>query len=249
MRRELVKRPCSGLPGAALLWFAWCSVRPLATECDHAFDLLVADRMVVAVAELYTGKSICLVLAASNCSDPQPRGERRVVLNGRMVTLRVEFLEEVDRPAMCRMLEDSGDVALDVLLRYRHPSSLYMTFVAVRGDAIEGMLTGSFDSNVAESGAFESYELPVAPHAFLDRIHVHSAVRHTGVGGALIAAYAAEAAERGCTFVGGTIDVSSDPAARVLFFKRCDFRVVGQENFGARPSDLLGRTPARRRTF
>ncbi|GIJ36625.1 GNAT family N-acetyltransferase [Micromonospora sediminimaris] len=166
---------------------------------------------------------------------------------GRVETLRVEFLEEADRPAMCRMLEDSGDVALNVLLRYRRPSSLYTTFVAVRGDAIEGMLTGSFDSNVAESGAFESYELPVAPHAFLDRIYVHSAVRHAGVGGALIAAYAAEAAERGCTFVAGTIDVSSDPAARIMFFKRCGFHVVGQENFGARPADLLGGTTGRRR--
>lgn len=164
-----------------------------------------------------------------------------------MDSLRIEFLEEADRPAMCRTLEDSGDVALDVLLRHRRPSSLYTTFVAVRGDAIEGMLTGSFDSNVAESGAFESYELPVAPHAFLDRIHVHSAVRHAGVGGALISAYAAEAAERGCTFIAGTIDVSSDPTARIMFFKQCGFRVVGQENFGARPADLLGRTPGRRR--
>jgi GNAT superfamily N-acetyltransferase len=119
--------------------------------------------------------------------------------------------------------------------------------VALRGDAIEGMLTGSFDSNVAESGAFESYELPVAPHAFLDRIHVHSAVRHAGVGGALISAYAAEAAERGCTFVAGTIDVRSDPTARTMFFEQCGFRVVGQENFGARPADLLGGTPGRRR--
>jgi GNAT superfamily N-acetyltransferase len=98
-----------------------------------------------------------------------------------------------------------------------------------------------------ESGAFESYELPVAPHAFLDRIHVHSAERRAGVGGALVAAYGAEAAERGCTFVAGTIDVSSDPAARIRFFKQCGFRVVGQENFGARPADLLGGTPGRRR--
>lgn len=164
-----------------------------------------------------------------------------------MDAFRIEFLEEGDRPAMCRMLEDSGDVAFDVLSRYRRPSSLYTTFVAVRGGAIEGMLTGSFDSNVAESGAFESYELPAAPHAFLDRIQVHSAVRHAGVGSALIAAYAEQAAERGCTFVAGTINVSSEPKARIMFFKQCGFRVVGQENFGARPAEILGGTRGRRR--
>ncbi|GAA2690407.1 hypothetical protein Apa02nite_008050 [Actinoplanes palleronii] len=28
MRRELAKRPRSGVPGTSIAWFAWCNVRP-----------------------------------------------------------------------------------------------------------------------------------------------------------------------------------------------------------------------------
>ncbi|BCY06308.1 hypothetical protein L3i22_013960 [Actinoplanes sp. L3-i22] len=32
MRLELVKRPRSGAPGTAVVWFAWCNVRPTCTR-------------------------------------------------------------------------------------------------------------------------------------------------------------------------------------------------------------------------
>jgi GNAT superfamily N-acetyltransferase len=154
-------------------------------------------------------------------------------------TLRVGLLQETGRPALCRMLEDSEDFPQQLLHLYRRGRSRYVTFVASCGNEIEGVLTGSFDSDFGEGSAFHSFELPPAPHAFLDRIHVRGSARGAGVGRALIETYAEEASARGCTFIGGSVDLSSEPTARRVFFERLGFSIRELDNFGARPTDVL----------
>lgn len=101
-----------------------------------------------------------------------------------------------------------------------------------------GVLTGSFDSDFFQSGAFDSFELPAPPHAFLDRVHVTELFRGRGAGRALVRAYAEGAATAGCTFIGGSIDLSSDSSARRAFFERCGFSIRDPDNFGAPPLDI-----------
>jgi GNAT superfamily N-acetyltransferase len=107
------------------------------------------------------------------------------------------------------------------------------------------MLTGSFDSNFHESGAFDVFVPPTAPHGYLDRIHVRESARRTGIGRALVTAYVEEAAAYGCTFIGGSVDLSSEATDRRAFFERLGFAVRDHDNFGARPSEILS-TPTDR---
>ncbi len=118
-------------------------------------------------------------------------------------------------------------------------ASRYTTFVARHGEQLDGMLGGTFDADLAATGVFDAFELPPAPHAFLDRIHVREPVRGQGVGRALVEAYAIEALERECTFVGGSIELSSEPTARRAFFDRLGFTIREHDNFGACPADVL----------
>lgn len=148
------------------------------------------------------------------------------------------LLAENDRPVLCRMLERSDDFPQQLLGRYHRGSSRNATLIAWSGGEIVGVLTGSFDSDFFESGAFDSFDLPSAPHAFLDRVHVHESARGAGIGHALIQAYAIEAVERGCTFIGGQIDLSSDSTARRGFFERLGFSIRDLDNFGALPSQV-----------
>jgi GNAT superfamily N-acetyltransferase len=148
-------------------------------------------------------------------------------------------MTESDRPALCRMLEGSDDVPQQLLGYYRRGGGRYETLVAWSGAEVVGMLTGSFDSDFFEGGAFDSFDLRTAPHAFLDRVHVHESARGAGVGRALIVTYAVEAVARGCTFIGGSVDLSSDPTARRTFFTRMGFSIRDLDNFGAQPSQIL----------
>jgi len=51
--------------------------------------------------------------------------------------------------------------------------------------------------------------------------------------------YASEAAARGCTFIGGQIDLSSESTGRRDFFVRCGFDIRDLDNFGATPACVL----------
>jgi GNAT superfamily N-acetyltransferase len=157
-------------------------------------------------------------------------------------TVEVAFMTESDRPALCRMLEGSDDFPQQLLGYYRRGGGRYGTLVAWSGAKVVGMLTGSFDSDFFESGAFDSFDLRTAPHAFLDRVHVHESARGAGVGRALIVTYAMETVARGCTFIGGSVDLSSDPTARRTFFTRLGFSIRDLDNFGAQPSQILSAT-------
>jgi len=148
-------------------------------------------------------------------------------------------MQEADRPALCRMLkDDSEDFPPELLYLYERARSLYPTFVAWRGGRIVGMLDGWFNTDLADEHAFGTFDLPPAPHAFLTRIQVRQPARD-GVGRALIEAYTNAALERGCTFIGGSIDLSSDQMGRRAFFKALGFTIGEHDDFGARPNDIL----------
>lgn len=100
------------------------------------------------------------------------------------------------------------------------------------------MLSGGFDSDLAQGGGFDSFDLPSPPQAFLDRMHVHEDFRGIGVGALLLRAYVEEALRRRCTFVGGQLDLSSDPTLRRRYFEARGFSVRDLDNFGARPEEL-----------
>jgi GNAT superfamily N-acetyltransferase len=156
-----------------------------------------------------------------------------------MGLMRIDFVREADRPALCRMLSESRDFPQSLLYLYQRRSGPDENLVAWRGDDIDGVLTGSFGTDLAASGAFDSFELPPRPHAFLTRIHVRAPARRSGIGRALIRAYAVEASERGCTFIGGSIDLSSESIARRSFFEQLGFSIRALDNFGAGTSDVL----------
>lgn len=137
------------------------------------------------------------------------------------------------------MLKASNDFPQRLLKYYERLGSRYRASVAWRSGKIVGVLTGSFDSDFHESGAFDSFDLPPAPHAYLDRVHVHETARGAGVGRALIETYVAEATAHGCGFVGGQVDLSSDPVRRRAFFERLGFTIRDHDNFGARLDQIL----------
>ncbi|MFB9179924.1 GNAT family N-acetyltransferase [Dactylosporangium sucinum] len=138
------------------------------------------------------------------------------------------------------MLEDSVDFPHHLLyIHQRRGGTYHRTYVAWRDGKIDGVLTGSFDADFADSRDFCSFDLPSAPHALLDRVHVRESARGTGVGRALVKIFASEASVRGCSFIGGFIDQSSEATARRLFFERLAFVVSTLDSFGARPTDVL----------
>ena len=86
-------------------------------------------------------------------------------------------------------------------------------------------------------GGLDSFDPPAAPHAFLERMHVHDGFGGNGVGTQLLHAYVAEAASRGCAFVGGQLDLTSETTSA----GSTSNAAVSQrdlDNFGARPDEL-----------
>lgn len=157
-----------------------------------------------------------------------------------MRSIEVDVMPETQRAALCRMLQESEDFPPGLMELYRRGSSRYVTFVATHRSLIVGVLTGSFDSDFFESGAFDDFELPPAPHGFLDRIHVTSLFRGEGAGRALVNAYVTHAAAAGCSFIGGSVDLSSETSGRRAFIESCGFTIRGWDNFGANVADLTG---------
>jgi GNAT superfamily N-acetyltransferase len=139
------------------------------------------------------------------------------------------------------MLEGSNDFPQNLLVHYGTGRSRYRAIGAWMADEIVGVLTGSFDSNFFESGAFDSFDLPTAPHAFLDRVHVHESARGQGAGRALVEEYVRHASGYGCSFVGGQIDLSTESTSRRAFFENLGFTIRDLDNFGATPEQVLSR--------
>ena len=137
------------------------------------------------------------------------------------------------------MLAESDDFPNNLLDLYRRGMNLDLTFVSWSDGAINGVLTGSFDSDLSGIAEFDSFHPPPGPHAFLDRVHVRNSSRGVGVGSSLTESFAHEAAARGCSFIGGSIDLSSDPRKRRAFFTRLGFSINASDRFGAQPTGVF----------
>lgn len=137
------------------------------------------------------------------------------------------------------MLEESDDFPQNLLYLYRRTTYSYETFVAWSEGEVDGVLSGSFKSDFIGDGTFGAFELPPAPHALLERVHVRGSARRQGVGQALIQTFALEASERGCSFIGGLIDQSSDPWARTALFEGLGFSISEVGDVGAQPTAVL----------
>jgi GNAT superfamily N-acetyltransferase len=70
-------------------------------------------------------------------------------------------------------------------------------------------------------------------------IDVHPNYRRQGVGRALLREYTTAAEAAGCTFIGGSIDLSTDDAGRRTFFAECGFHTNAWDNFGQTTAHLL----------
>lgn len=140
----------------------------------------------------------------------------------------VEILREQDRPALVQMLEDAGDAALATAGMYRIRRAMPdVMIVAWIEDTLVGMLNASYSADFQGMRAFETFNLPRRPHAFLDRIHVHPAARRGRVGEALISTFIGMASDRACTFAGGHVDATSDATGRIAFFRKVGFEIHG----------------------
>lgn len=153
--------------------------------------------------------------------------------------IRVEYLARDDRAALCEMLEDEVDFPQNLVYLYQRPSGPDENLLVWRDERIEGLLTGTFRHDFSDNRDFTEFGLPRAPHALLTRIHVRHTARHQGNGEALVAHFAAEADKRGCDFVGGYLDGSSDKTGRRNFFEHLGFTVSRFDNFGARTAEIL----------
>jgi GNAT superfamily N-acetyltransferase len=138
------------------------------------------------------------------------------------------------------MLQGSVDFPQNLLYLYeRRGSPLGQTYVAWDDGAIGGVLTGSFSVDLVDLGTFDAFDIPAAPHAILERVHVHERHRRQGAGRDLIETFVSDASWRGCSFIGGWIDVSSDSRERAAFFESLGFTIFGSDQLGADPIDVL----------
>jgi GNAT superfamily N-acetyltransferase len=144
------------------------------------------------------------------------------------------------------MIEASEDFPHTLTYQYRRPGGCNVTFVAAAAGQILGMIDGTFDSDL-DRKTFKGLHFPNPPHAFIVRMHVHESVRSRGIGTELMWWFADEAIERLCTYIGASIDLSSDPGPRRNFFRRCGFDVSPYDNIGGLPDTVRSLT-ARART-
>jgi ribosomal protein S18 acetylase RimI-like enzyme len=112
-----------------------------------------------------------------------------------------------------------------------------------------GTIVGVVTVEVKPEGYGERYEafhgLP-GPRAFVNHIGVAESARGSGVGRMLMRAAAEEVSRRGGQRLALTVDLSTDEANRVEFFRRCGLRSLRQESdndlYGAEVAEVLAAT-------
>jgi ribosomal protein S18 acetylase RimI-like enzyme len=135
------------------------------------------------------------------------------------VTIRGERRDDLAR--LQEILADAGfaDQAWDL----QYPARYYDMFVAVTEDGevvgvLDGKLSTDYDARTA------AYVTP--PQALVSTIAVARSHRRTGVGRALMAAFARTACEAGSTHLVCKVDESNETSGRMSFFRSCGLRSV-----------------------
>jgi GNAT superfamily N-acetyltransferase len=138
------------------------------------------------------------------------------------------------------MLTESEDFPQNLVYLYRNKPVDGTTFIAERlGDGtIVGMLTGTFATDLFDRRDYEDFDLPPLPHSVVERIFVPLSERRNHIGSALLSRYLEEASRRGCTFIGGALDIGPGLADRKRFFAEYGFDVTPNNFFGAPLSAL-----------
>lgn len=152
--------------------------------------------------------------------------------------LEARPLTEAERPALIAMfahVRAAGWLA-DQL---RRPSPSYDDFaVWSNGDPV-GALRGSTRSWFNGNKAFDEFQLPRGPHAFLSGIYIVEEARGTTAATTLVESFVLAAHQRGATFVAGTMDLRADGGVRRGFFEKCGFDFTPSGQFGAPTEHLL----------
>ncbi|WP_181157383.1 GNAT family N-acetyltransferase [Microbacterium sp. MYb62] len=156
-----------------------------------------------------------------------------------MTFLEARSLDEPERPALVAMLaqEHAAGWLVDQLRR-RSPS--FDDFAVWSDGAPVGALRGNTRTSFAGNNAFDEFELPRGPHAFLSGIFIATQARGTDAAALLVRSFVLAAEERGATFIAGTMDRSFDGGVRRGFFEKCGFVITLSQQFGAPTDDLLG---------
>ncbi|TQM44828.1 GNAT family N-acetyltransferase [Pseudonocardia cypriaca] len=130
--------------------------------------------------------------------------------------------ERPDDLAMLQeILSDAGFA--DQAWELQHPARYYDMFVAVTEDGeVVGVLDGKLSTD---------YDVRIAPHvtppqAWISTIAVARSHRRTGVGRALVAAFARAAREAGSTHLVCKVDESNETSGRMSFFRSCGLHSV-----------------------
>lgn len=154
------------------------------------------------------------------------------------IPVRIEPLEVGDRPTAVTMLGEDRDLPRSVPESYSKSHGWDRDWVAWMGDRMVGLVTGGF-GDFSDRSAFEHFDLPAGPHAFLYRVFVRPAVRDNGVGPQLLNYFMHEAVGRRCTFVVGYLDRNGYVRERRRFFERMGFSIGPDDTFGAQPEAVL----------
>lgn len=155
---------------------------------------------------------------------------------------RIVPLEFADRAELSEMLAGEVDFPHELLYLYNRKSGPDETYIARRGRGVDGVLTGTFRHNFADSRAFGGFKMTGTSHALLTRMHVRHSARFHGIGKALVEQFAVDAIERGCHFIGGYLDDNGDVPGRSAFYKHLGFSVSDRQSFGADPEQILEST-------
>lgn len=161
---------------------------------------------------------------------------------GLVSSASIQLLSAVGRPRVVEMLREDPDIDSSIADFYASRRTWDEDYVAWTHDRAVAMMTASFGLDFTDQHSYRLLDLPDAPHALLHRLFVRASERYTGVGTALLRHLAEEATARGCTYVVGYLDRTSDQTNRRRFFERRGFSIAADGALGATPYEILART-------
>lgn len=154
-----------------------------------------------------------------------------------MTNINIRPLNRRDRAVLIDVIDDYRIQNL-----YRRPGTYETYFTAHYGEDLVGFVEANLNSDFHGNNAWDKFNLPPRPHAYLIRIHVANHTRGQGIGTALIQRLALEAQDHGCTLLGAMLDTAGDVEARCRFFTNCGFTLAGRDHAVATPADIVETT-------